>query len=372
MATPAALMLAFSPFSGDASPSSMGLGHELLIQTENACGAFCLSSANVQFDNTLHASFSQAQAPQKRALADASIATKPIDVTTYNVSWHPFYDAVVSTGYRSTARSAERSTAGKVVKRMRASTQEIPLSVATRPFEGFSIGGRFVVRNIELKQETTAGALGKSDSCTVTANRWSADALWQRSESTGYGVSYISPTLNPMKAKSSNSAILASAATPKWTDPQEFSFSLAHFSSITPPVGVTFGPFENVFHASVSAVTWETGSPTTYAALVTTNVGKDGWNLNDTSGQTNEYVFDTLDPSLSASAGLESTWMRTALGSLSTMTHIRLNHLAAKTDSTGWQGGFGISLSTRYVSLQAATLLRDEDAGYAFSLSSSF
>ncbi len=368
MANAAALMLSFAPLMGDATPSAIGLGHEMLIQSENSCGSFCLGSSNANFDVTMNALFSTARIPQQRPKTDSSISVSPIDVTTFDLNWHPFYDFALGSGYRTSVRSSERSIAGKNVRRLTATALEIPISVAARPAEPFSLAGRVMVRKIELKQDYSGSTANKTEAFTVSPHRWSIDGLWQKTESTAYGISYTSPARKTMTAAQSSSAIQA----PIWTDPQEFTFSMARFASMRPPAGVTFGPFENVFHLSVSSVTWESGTPVAYTALATGSAGKDAWNLTGTTGQTQEFVFNTLDPSLSASVGLESTWMRNSIGSISTFTHVRLNHLAAKKDSTGWQGGFGLGLSSRYLSLQASTLWRDEDAGYAVGLSSSF
>lgn len=371
MASPAVLMLAFTPFSSDATPISLGLGHEQLIHTETACGSFCLNASNAHFDVTMNAIVSQAQLPQKKSKAEPSLNMSPINVSTFDVSWHPMFDAVVGAGYRTTSRTVERKSDDKTLKRISASSREIPLSVAAKPAESFAIAGRVIVRNIELKQESPAVSAKRSETYSVSPHRWSADALWQKSESTGYALSYVSPTIKQMTITPSSGGSQSTA--PQWTDPQEFTFSLAHFTSMRPPDGVTFGPFENVFHASATVATWESGRPMAYAALATSSASKDGWNLTETtSAQIQEFSFDTLDPSIAASAGLESTWMRTGLGSVSTFTHVRLNHLASRRDSTDWQGGFGLGFSTQFLSLQASTLWRDQDAGYAIGLSSAF
>lgn len=367
MATPIALMLAFSPFTNESSPVALGLGHEFLIQTETTCGSFCLGASNAQFDSTFNANFSQAQVPQAQPTQEATLTVQPIQVRTFDVGWHPFNDVVLGVGFRTTTRSAERKNSNKVAKRLSASTREIPVSAAIRPGESFSVGGRLILRNVELQQSEPANFGAKSSTFSASPLRWSVDALWQKSDATGFGVSYTAPTIKKM----TGGTPALSATTPQWTDPQEFTFSMAHFTSMRAPDGITFGPFENTFHASLSTVTWESGKPVTYAALASSAASKDGWSLTDTSGQTQEFIFDTLEPSLSASAGLESVWMRSALGHLSTYTHVRLNHLATRKDSTAWQGGFGLGFSTRYVMVQASTIWRDQDSGYAFGLSSS-
>ncbi|MEN9825576.1 MAG: hypothetical protein RI953_1321 [Pseudomonadota bacterium] len=372
MASPTALMLAFAPLFGDATPAALGLGQENLIQTEISCGSFCLNSANAHFDVAMNAGFSKAQLPQSKSKLDSSLNLSPISVTTYDFSWHPFYDFVVGAGYRTSSRSTERSLAGKTVKRVIANSRDIPVSIAARPAESFSFAVRGILRNIEVSQENPNTPGLKSGVYSASPHRWSMDALWQKNESTGYALTYLSPSRKTMTNTSVASTSSATALAPSWTDPQEFTFSMAHFSSFSPPDGVVFGPFENVFHASLTTVTWESGKPVAYAALASNSVGKDGWSLTDNTSQTQEFIFDQLDPSLSGSAGLESTWLRTSLGAISTYTHFRFNHIATRKNSSGWQSGFGLGFSNRYLSLQASTVWREEDAGYAFGISSSF
>jgi hypothetical protein len=374
MTTAASLILAFAPLSGDATPTALGLGHELLIQSEQSCGSFCLGSSNSHFDILLNANLSQAHIPQPAPKQENSIRVSPVEISTFDVSWHPFHDFAVGSGYRTSRRSSERNVAGKRTRLLAASTLEVPLTVSARPSESFSLAGRVTFRKIELKQTYMATAAAKTESYSSTPHRWSVDALWQKSENTGYAVSYTSSAEQSMTAIPASGSSLTtskSTKTPKWTDPQEFTFSMARLASIQPPKGVTFGPFENIFHLSVSSATWESGSPVAYAALTSGTDGKDPWSLTGPADQTQEFVFDTLDPSLATSAGLESIWMRNRFLTLSTFTHVRLNHLAAKQNSTAWQGGFGLGLSTRYFSLQASTIWRNQDAGYAFGLSAS-
>lgn len=371
MASPVPLMLAFTPLSSDASPVALGLGHDHLVRTENACGSFCLNSSNAFFDLNFNAILSRTQLPQPQPRVESSLSVSPITATTFDVSWHPFYDFVLGSGYRTSQRTSERSSGGKVVKRLTASAQEIPISVATRPSELFAIAGQAIIRNVELKQNRFSNSNVQGETYSASVHRWAADLLFQKSEATAYGISYVSPTLQKMTLRGQDVSSANAATAPQWTDPQEFTFSMAYFSSFRPPNGVTFGPFENVVHFSFTAATWDSGKPVAYAALASQSSSKDGWSLVDTSGQTEEFVFDTLDPNMAVSLGLESTWMRTAIGTASTLTHVRLNHLAAKRNTTQWQGGFGLGFSTKYFSLQASTLWRDEDAGYAIGLSSS-
>lgn len=368
------LMLAFAPLTGDATPSALGLGHELLIQSEQSCGSFCLGSSNSHFDVTLSVNAAQARIPQPPPNVENAVRVSPVNVSTVDVSWHPFYDFALVSGYRISERSSEKIIAGKNTRRLDAALLEIPLSVSARPAETFSLAGRVTLRKIELSQTNSASASAKTESFTAMPHRWSVDALWQKSENSGYAVSYTSPSQKSMTKGQTQSATAASArpaTAPIWTDPQEFTFSMARLAAITPPEGVTFGPFENIFHLSVTAATWESGRPVSYIALAAGSDGKDPWNLTGPASRTAEFVYDTLDPSLATSAGLESTWMRNSFFTLNSFTHVRLNHLAAKQDSTVWQGGFGLGVTTRYLSLQASTIWRDKDAGYAMGLSSS-
>jgi hypothetical protein len=362
-------MLAFTPFSSDATPAALGLGHELLIQTENSCGTFCLGSSNAHLDVLMNAAISQAQIPQPKARIDQSIQLTPVRITTLDASWRPRDAFGIAAGYRSTQRSTQRSSGEKTIKELEASSRDIPISIMTRLSESFSIAGRGIIRSIELQQKNAAGTTGRNETYKASPHRWSVDGLWQKSEATAIAVSYVAPTNSTMTSDGASKEAKTKFPAPKWTDPQEFTLSMAHFSSFRPPDGVTFGPFENVFHASLSALTWETGRPVVYAALASTAATKDGWNLTDNSDQIRDFVFNVLDPSMSVSAGLESTWMRIPLGSVSTMTHVRLNHVAAQREATTVQGGFGVSFSNQSFSLQASSLWRDDDAGYALGLS---
>jgi hypothetical protein len=158
---------------------------------------------------------------------------------------------------------------------------------------------------------------------------------------------------------------------PKWSDPQEVTASMAHYTSLKPPDGIVFGPFENIFHTSLSVATWEKGTPVAYSALASGSVSKEGWSLTDDGKQTQEFNFNKLDPNISASAGLESLWLRKSFGTVSTYTHIRINHIATQSELNQWQGGFGLSISGPYLTLRGSSLWRDSESGYAFGLSAS-
>ncbi|MFZ9520224.1 MAG: hypothetical protein ACO3A4_07090 [Silvanigrellaceae bacterium] len=372
MASPTALMLAFTPLFGDGTPAALGLGQENLIQSDNACGSFCLISSNANFDVAMNAGFSKAQLPQAKPKLDSSMSSSPISISSYDFSWHPFYDFVVGAGYRTSLRSTERNSGGKTVKRVIVDARDIPVSIAARPTEIISIAAKAIIRNVEIKQENPNNPGLKAGVYSAAPHRWSIDAILQKSESTAYALTYLSPTRKTMTNAVGTGSASGSTLAPSWTDPQEFTFALAHFSSFRPPDGVVFGPFENVFHASLTTVTWESGKPVAYGALASSSVGKDGWSLTDNSSQNQEFIFDQLDPSLSGSAGLESTWLRTSIGAISTYTHLRFNHVATRKNTSGWQSGFGLGFSNRYLSLQASTVWRDEDAGYAVGISSSF
>ncbi|MEY2988840.1 MAG: hypothetical protein RJB13_2361, partial [Pseudomonadota bacterium] len=116
---------------------------------------------------------------------------------------------------------------------------------------------------------------------------------------------------------------------------------------------------------------WETGRPVSYSALASQSASKDGWSLTGgVSSVEDLFVFNTLDPNISMSAGLESLWYRGQLGSIASMTHIRVNHIATQSEQNQIQGGFGFALSTKYVGIQAASLWRNSQTGFAMGLSS--
>lgn len=372
MATATALLLALVPLTHEASPAALGLGNEQLIQTEGACGTFCLNSSNAHHDVKASAHAAMAQIPQQKSSADGGLKLSPTKIRTYDVSWHPFYDFAAAVGYRSSLRSTERPAASKSARRIEAQLNEIPVALSARPAEGFSIGARYIFRTIELSQDSPNNPSTRPGIMSAQANRWGIDSVWQKDELTGIGVSYLAPTLVSMASNNSNRVqSLSSNPNPRWTDPQEFTLSIARLATISPPPGVTFGPFENVFHGALSVVTWEVGKPVAYSALASTAVSKDGWSLTDNGTQTGEFRFDTLDPSMSVSAGLESMWMRGTIGSVSTFTHVRINHIASQKEANQWQGGFGVGLTTRYVALQASSLWREKESGYALGISSS-
>lgn len=372
MASSAALLLALTPLTHEASPLALGLGNEQLLQTEGACGAFCLNASNAHHDVRASAHASTALVPQQMATSRDELKLSPTKITTYDVSWHPYFDVVAAAGYRSSTRSTERSIGSKTVRRMTASTTEIPAAFSTRLAESFSLAAQYVFRTIELKQENLANSASKLDSMSAQPNRWGANVVWQKDDLTGIGISYLAPTSLLMKLKNGARPYnTLSVAVPRWTDPQEFTASFARFSAIQPPEGVVFGPFENVFHGAMSIVTWESGEPVAYSALASSAVSKDGWNLTDSGAQTEEFRFNTLDPSVSLSAGLQSLWARNSIGSISTYTHIRMNHIASKKEQNQWQGGFGIGITSRFITLQASSLWREKESGYALGLSSS-
>lgn len=372
MASSVALLLALTPLTHEASPLALGLGNEQLLQTEGACGTFCLNASNAHHDIKASAHASMALVPQQMATSSDGLKLSPTKINTYDVSWHPYFDVVAAAGYRSSTRSTERSTASKTVRRITASTTEIPIAFSTRLAESFSFATKYIFRSIEVKQENLANSASKLDSMATQPNRWGADVVWQKDDLTGIGISYLAPTSLLMKSKNGVSPYSTlSVAVPRWTDPQEFTASLARLAAIRPPDGVVFGPFENVFHGAVSIVTWESGEPVAYSALASSAVSKDGWSLTDSGAQTEEFRFNTLDPSVSLSAGLESLWARSSLGAISTYTHIRMNHIASKKEQNQWQGGFGVGITGRFVTLQASSLWREKESGYALGLSSS-
>ncbi|MEN9529853.1 MAG: hypothetical protein RI932_1726 [Pseudomonadota bacterium] len=372
MASVTALLLALTPLTHEASPTALGLGNEQLLQTEGACGTFCLNSSNAHHDVKASAHASIALIPQQNSTGADGLKLSPTRINTYDVSWHPFYDFAAAAGYRFSSRTTERSSTNKTIRRIAAELTEIPVALSVRPSEPFSLGVRYVFRSVQLSQENFNNPNSRPGTMSAQPNRWGIDAVWQKDEATGIGLSYLAPTRLAMESsQSTRTQSILQAPNPSWTDPQEFTLSLARLATFSPPAGVTFGPFENVFHGALSVVTWEAGKPVSYSALASSSVSKDGWSLTDNGQQTAEFRFDTIDPSMSLSAGLESLWMRGALGSVSTYTHVRLNHIASQKEQNQWQGGFGVGLNSRYVSLQAASLWREKESGFAMGISSS-
>jgi hypothetical protein len=372
MASATALLLAFIPLTHEASPTALGLGNEQLVQTEGACGTFCLNSSNAHHDVKASAHASMALIPQHKGTSDEGLQLSSTRINTYDISWHPFYDIAAAAGYRTSSRTTERKSTNKTVRRITAELNEIPVAISARPSEPFSLGVRYIFRSVALEQQNFNNPSSRPGTMSAQPNRWGVDAVWQKDELTGIGISYLAPTMVTMdssKATRSQSTLLT--ADPRWTDPQEFTVSLARLATFSPPAGVTFGPFENVFHGAMSVVTWESGKPVAYSALASSAVSKDGWSLTDNGQQTSEFRFNTLDPSLSLSAGLESLWLRGALGSVSTYTHVRLNHIASQKEQNQWQGGFGVGLNSRFVALQASSLWREDESGFALGISSS-
>ncbi|MBM3383126.1 MAG: hypothetical protein FJY29_11890 [Betaproteobacteria bacterium] len=372
MASATALLLALTPLTHEASPTALGLGNEQLVQTEGACGTFCLNSSNAHHDVKASAHASMALIPQQKSSSSEGLKLSPTRINTYDISWHPFYDFAAAAGYRFSSRTTERTATNKTVRRISAELTEIPVALSARPAEPFALGVRYVFRSVELSQENFNNPSTRPGTMNAQPNRWGVDAVWQKDEATGIGLSYLAPTqvaMNSSKSNRSQSAFMA--PDPSWTDPQEFTLSLARLAAFSPPPGVTFGPFENVFHGALSVVTWEAGKPVAYSALASSSVSKDGWSLTDNGSQTAEFRFDTIDPSMSLSAGLESLWLRGTLGHVSTYTHVRLNHIASQKEQNQWQGGFGVGLSGRFVSFQAASLWRENDSGFSLGISSS-
>lgn len=370
MASSASLLLALTPFTHEASPLALGLGNEQLVQTEGACGSFCLSSSNSNFDIKGSAHAATAVVPQQTDQSQEGLSLSPTKVNSFGMSWHPYYDFATFAGYRSSNRSTERELAAKAIRRIRVVSDDIPLGFSARIGESFSIGGRYILRRIEVNQDALTNTSVKTETLVADPNRWAVDALWQKDDHTGFGVSYTAPTAASMTRRNQAQAS-ANIALPRWTDPQEFTASIAKLSIMKPPDGIVFGPFENVFHGTFSVVTWESGKPVSYSALASATASKDGWSLTDNGTQTAEFRFDTLDPSLSLSAGLESLWLRNSIGSLSTYTHIRMNHIASQSETNQWQGGFGFGLNSKILSIQASSLWKEDNSGYAIGVSSS-
>lgn len=373
MAALTALWIALTPLTNEASPVALGLGNEQLIQTETSCGNFCLNASNANFDITASAHASVAVIPQQFSNSSGEgLKLSPTQIKTYDLSWHPKYNLSAAAGFRTSERSTERANSGRTVRRITASTMEIPLSVSARPLDTVSLGLRYVLREVNLKQENLINPVARTATMMTQPHRWAVDAVWQKNDQTGFGISYVAPTATSMSAETTaNPTATPSHLTPKWSDPQEVTASMAHYTSLKPPDGIVFGPFENIFHTSLSVATWEKGTPVAYSALASGSVSKEGWSLTDEGKQTQEFNFNKLDPNISASAGLESLWLRKSFGTVSTYTHIRINHIATQSELNQWQGGFGLSISGPYLTLRGSSLWRDSESGYAFGLSAS-
>lgn len=374
MAGTTGLLLALTPLLQEGSPTAMGLGSEQLLQTETYCAVFCLKSLNSQFDVKLSAHASVAQSPQPITSGIEGLILSPARLNTYEASWHPFFDAAVTMGYRSSNYTTRRVMNERTVKKVSADSAEIPIGISLKPGSQISLAAGYSINKVTLTQENSIAATRQTQAMSTYANQWSFDAIWQKDEFTGLGVSYKSASKATLKFASdetSGATSVLNFVSPDWAEPQELTISLARFTSFEPPRGVVVGPFENIFHGSISVVSWESGRPISYSALASQTASKDGWNLTGGADAAADLlVFNTLDPNISLSAGLESLWYRGPLGSISSMTHLRVNHIATQSEQNQLQGGFGFALNTKYVGLQAASLWRNSQTGFALGLSS--
>lgn len=368
------LLLALTPLLQEGSPTSMGLGNELLLQTETACAAFCLKALNSQFDVKMSAHASLAESPQPDYVGTEGLNLSPTKFNTYEASWHPFYDVAVSIGLRSSERKTDRLLSGKTVRSVLAESRDIPIAVSVKPGSQVALAAGYNIKKMSLTQVSSNFATTQGQTMSAYPNQWNFDAVWQKDESTGLGISFKSAARDSLEFSSESASGVNSVVNfvnPEWAEPQELTFSLARFTAFKPPSGIVIGPFENIFHGSISVVSWETGKPVAYSALATPSAGKDGWSLTDgITGTADSLVFNTLDPNVSLSAGLESLWYRGTLGSITSLTHIRVNHIATRAELNQLQGGFGFSVSTKYFGLQAASLWRNSKTGFAMGVSS--
>lgn len=368
------LLLALTPLLQEGSPRAMGLGNELLLQTEANCAVFCLKALNSQYDVKMSAHASLAESPQPIAGGSEGLSVSPARFTSYEASWHPFYDAALTVGFRSSERNTQRLVSGKLVKAVASESREIPLGIALKPGSQIALSAGYSFKKISLTQQQTNTASGRQQTMSAYPHQLSFDAVWQKDDNTGLGVSYKAAALSTLEFDSggaSESASVVNFVKPQWAEPQEFTLSVARFTSFEPPSGVVVGPFENIFHGSLSVVSWESGRPVSYSALASQSASKDGWNLTGgVSSADDAFVFNTLDPNISLSAGLESLWFRGTFGSISSMTHVRINHIATHAEQNQLQGGFGLALSTKFLGIQAASIWRNSQTGFAMGLSS--
>ena len=374
MAGSTALLLALTPLLQEGSPTAMGLGSEQLLQTETHCAVFCLKALNSQYDVKMSGHASLAESPQPMPKGSENLSVSTARFNSYEASWHPFYDAAVTVGFRTSERMTQRNVSGKLVKSVSAESREIPLGISLKPGSQIALAAGYSLKKISLTQENLNTATRQSQTMSAYPNQWSLDAVWQKDEQTGLGISYKAParsTLEFASGESKGGASVLSFVNPQWSEPQEFTLSLARFTAFEPPPGIVVGPFDNIFHGSLSVVSWDSGKPVSYSALASQSASKDGWNLTGgIASAADTFVFNTLDPNISLSAGLESLWYRGAMGSISSMTHIRVNHIATQAEQNQLQGGFGFAISTKHVGLQAASLWRNSQTGFAMGLSS--
>jgi hypothetical protein len=371
----AGLLLALTPLLHESSPAAMGLGNELVLQSDAACAAFCLKSLNSQFDVQFSAHASMAESPQQGVVPSEGFILSPTQFKTYEASWHPFYEAAVTLGYRNSERQTERLVGGKTVRRVTATKREIPIAVSLKPNSQLALAAGYNFKKTEISQDSSRFNTNSNQTMTASPSQWSFVAIWQKDDVTGIGLSYKSAVLAEMTPSSDTESTINAASrkfvNPRWTEPQEITVSLARLTSLKPPDGIVVGPFENVFHGSISVVSWESGRPVTYSILAAPAVANDGWSLTEgPSAASDEFAFNTLDPNISLSAGLESLWYRNRFGSVTTLTHIRINHIATRAEQNQLQGGFGFSINTKHFGMQAASLWRNSQSGFSVGVSS--